>query len=383
MFALPFFILEGQMFDVMFSGKPHRKDRRTWKAILPLVLIVLVFALYGCSGTETTTTETTTEQRTTDASGLGQYGLVGAINEEVSFGLADFTIHGTLSIPDKSREKYPAVVLVGGSGPTDRDETIGANKFFKELAQQLVDAGIIVLRYDKRTLTHVDAFSSNPDNYKNMTIYDEVVDDAVYAVNYLLNDPHVDKERIFVIGHSFGGYLAPEIANNAGSSKLAGIVMLAANYTSILDLMVEQFEYISAVDGVVTPQEQTAIDRVRAARDYIQSPDYGESSDYSQSLQIYPPYWLSLNNYDPVKVIGGLGGDVKIMIAQGGRDYQVPARDFEAWKSSIGERAEYRYYEDLNHLFISGTGASVPAEYLVPGNIFEKLVDDIISFIKN
>lgn len=351
------------------------------------LLVFLAFAalLSGCSNTETTTAEATTEQRTTDELGLGQYGLTGAINEEVSFGIADFIIHGTLSIPDRSREKYPAVLLVGGSGPTDRDETIGANKIFKDLAQQLVDAGIAVLRYDKRTLTYVDKFSTEPENYKKMTVYDEVVDDAVYAIQYLRNDPHIDDERIFVVGHSFGGYLAPEIAREADSG-VAGIIMLAANYSSILDLMPDQFEYLASLDNVVSPQEQSAIDTAKAARDYVMSEDFDENSDYRMSLQVYPPYWLSLKSYDPIAAINGLSDSVKIMIAQGGRDYQVPVSDFEAWKEKLGSRAEYHFYKNLHHLFMEGastTEKSVPDDYMIPGVLDGKLVDDVISFIKN
>lgn len=68
----------------------------------------------------------------------------------------------------------------------DRDETIGPNKMFKDIAQALIKSGIAVLRYDKRTLTHVDLYAEFPEFYKEMTIYHEIVDDAVFAVEYLL-----------------------------------------------------------------------------------------------------------------------------------------------------------------------------------------------------
>lgn len=345
-----------------------------------VLMILIVFAISGC--TERTVTETTgIVEKTTPASELGQYGLSGAKNEEVSFGLPEFTIHGTLSIPDKDKKKYPAVILVGGSGPVDRDETIGANKIFRDISQNLVKAGIAVLRYDKRTLTHVDKLSENPEHYKNLTIYHEVVDDVIFAIDMLIADSRIDSSKIYVLGHSLGGNLAPEIANIAGDTKVAGIIMMAANVTPIWDLLVEQQTYISGLDGKIDDLEKRQIELYAQARDYIKSPSFNSASDYRKTLQVYPPYWLSLKNYNAIETAKNLSDKFKIMVAQGGRDYQVSVSDFEKWKSALENKAEFYLYENLNHLFIEGEGKSVPAEYMIEGSVSKDFLDDLINFI--
>lgn len=354
------------------------------KAMLLLFLFALLFSS-GCA--ERGTSDLGDEApKTTAASELGEYGLSGAKNEEVSFGTAEFTVHGTLSIPDKDKKKYPAVVLVGGSGPTDRDETVGANKIFKDISQNLVKAGIAVLRYDKRTLTHLNTYSEKPEHYTAMTIYHEIVDDAVFAVQFLRQDTRIDQTKIYVIGHSLGGNTAPEIARLAapeegGESYVAGIVLMAANLTPIWEALVNQSEYIAKLDGNISDLERQQIALYRDARNYISSSAFNEQSDYRKSLQIYPPYWLSLKRYDALKTAQELNKNVRIMVAQGGRDYQVTTAEYEKWKKGLGERAECYFYEDLNHLFIEGTGRSTPQEYLVPGSVSKDFIDDLVGFV--
>lgn len=345
-----------------------------------IFIVVLALIISGCS--ERTAPETTgIVEKTTSENELGQYGLSGAKNEEVSFGSPEFTIHGTLSVPEKGKKKYPAVVLVGGSGPIDRDETIGANKIFRDISQNLVKAGIAVLRYDKRTLTHVNKLSEEPDHYKNLTIYHEVVDDAIYGIELLSADDRIDSSKIFVLGHSLGGNLAPEIAGIAGDGKVAGIIMMAANVTPIWDLLVDQHRYIFGLDGEIDELEKRQIELYIDARNYIKSPSFNSNSDYRKSLQVYPPYWLSLKNYDAIDTAKKLSTKIKIMIAHGGRDYQVPVSDFEQWKKALEDRAEFFLYENLNHLFIEGEGPSTPAEYMVEGSVSKDFLDDLINFI--
>lgn len=355
------------------------RHMRRWLIFMALILSLLP-GLVGCGETERQEV-TSVVPKTTTAEDLGQYGLSGAKNEEVSFGLPEFTIHGTLSIPDKDKKKYPAVVLVGGSGPTDRDETVGANKVFRDLSQNLVKAGVAVLRYDKRTLTYLNKMSEQPEIYKNLTIQHEVVDDAVFAVQFLHADPRIDSSKIYIIGHSLGGNLAPEIARVAGEGKVAGIVMMAANVTPIWEAIVRQSEYIAGLDGVIDEIEKQQIELYRQARSYIGSPTFNKSSDFRKTLQVYPAYWLSLKEYDALKTAQELNSKIKIMVAQGGRDYQVTVDEFKMWKAALGDRAEYFLYDNLNHLFIEGKGKSTPQEYMTEGSISKDFLDDLVEFL--
>ena len=123
-----------------------------------------------------------------------EYSRAGAFHErEVTFGAADWQLPGTLTIPAEGKS-VPAVVLVHGSGPNDRDETIGGSKLFRDLAEGLATRGIAVLRYDKRTKTYGQRMSG-----LNFTIWDETVDDAVAAVALVRKLPEVDRGKVLIL----------------------------------------------------------------------------------------------------------------------------------------------------------------------------------------
>ena len=113
----------------------------------------------------------------------------------------EWELPGTLSLP-VGDGPFPAVVLVHGSGPEDRDETIGANKPFRDLAWGLATQGIAVLRYDKRTLVYAQAMK---DQIQSLTVQDETIDDALAAVELLRSADKIDPARVFLAGHSLGG----------------------------------------------------------------------------------------------------------------------------------------------------------------------------------
>ena len=153
--------------------------------------------------------------------------------KDVVVGTGEWQLPGTLTLP-KGNGPFAAVVLVHGSGPNDRDETIGPNKPFKDLAWGLASQGIAVLRYDKRTKVYPEKMAA----LKTLTVKEETIDDAVAAVELLRQTPNIDPQRVFVLGHSLGGYLAPRIAQ--ADTDLAGLIILAGAARPLEDLMLEQ-----------------------------------------------------------------------------------------------------------------------------------------------
>src|ERR1039457_5295412 len=202
---------------------------------------------------------------------------------EVKVGDGEWKLPGTLTVP-VGAGPFPGVVLVHGQGPNDRDETVGGVKMFKDLAEGLASRGIVVLRYEKRTLQYRARIAS----IANFTVQEEVVDDAVKAAALLRSLAEVNGSRVFVIGHSLGAYVAPRIAELDG--KLAGIVLMAGNVRPLEDLLVEQVEYM----GIKGDQ----LDRAKALQVKVKKLDPGDED--SPALGGLPvSYWVDLKDYDP------------------------------------------------------------------------------------
>jgi len=285
---------------------------------------------------------------------------------EVTVGESEWKLPGTLSVP-VGAGPFPAAVLTRGTGPNDRDETVGGTKVFKDLAEGLASRGIVVLRYEKRSMQYRARVAS----IAKLTVQEETVEDAVKAIALLRSQPEVNGSKVFVIGHSLGAYVAPRIAEADG--KLAGIVLMAGNVRPLEDLLVEQVEYM----GIKGDQ----LERSKALQAKVKKLEPGDED--SPALGGLPvSYWLDLKDYDPAAAARKLG--IPILILQGERDYQVTMTDFALWKAALGSSkgVAMKSYPALNHLFVAGEGKSLPAEYSKPGHVAPAVIDDIAKFIK-
>lgn len=273
--------------------------------------------------------------------------------EPVTVGTGAWALPGTLSLP--TGRAHAAVVLVHGSGPNDRDETIGPNKPFRDIAWGLADRGIAVLRYEKRTRQHGARMTAANGNF---TVREEATEDAVLAATMLRSRQEIDPTRIFVLGHSLGGTLAPRIA--AQDRALAGVIVLAGATRPFQDVAREQLVYLSSL----TPGAPNPEDSLQAL--LKRAPD---------------SYWKDLDAYKPAQVAATL--QIPMLILQGERDYQVTQADLEGWRSALRGRSgvTIKSYPTLNHLFMAGEGKATPAEYERPGNVAEFVLDDIANWI--
>lgn len=281
---------------------------------------------------------------------------------------------GLLTLPHGDGP-FAAVVLVHGSGPNDRDETIGPNKPFRDLAHGLAQRGIASLRYDKRPLVQ-------PERFENVayTVDDEVIDDALTAADLLRKRPEIDSGSVFVLGHSLGAMLAPRIA--AADEGLAGIILAAAPARPMGEILLQQLNHLAASGGEVAPAETTRIEAIRAEVQAMA--EYRDESAARPGLLGVPQaYWLDLAGYDPVAKAAELA--IPLLVLQGGRDYQVTVEDdFARWRQAFegSDRAKLHLYPNLNHLFVAGEGMATPAEYMSrAGHVDEDLLDDVAEFI--
>ena len=280
---------------------------------------------------------------------------------------------GTLALP-AGKGPFPAVVLVQGSGPLDRDETIGPNRPFLDVARGLAAQGIAVLRYDKRTHALPERFAGS----ETFTMDDETTDDAVAAVAALARTPGIDPKRIFVMGHSQGGMLAARIARRSG--KTAGIVLWAAPARSLLDLLLDQNRYLLGLQGTPSAQGQARLADI--ARRVANVRGSGAVARTDAPLDMPAAYWRAFDQVDPVADVQALGQPV--LWLQGERDFQVTAPDWQRWQQALGDapQATLHRYAQLNHLGIAGSGAPSPAEYAQPGHVAAQLIDDTAQWIR-
>jgi len=295
--------------------------------------------------------------------------------KETNVGTGEWTLPATLTIP-VGAGPFPAIVLVHGSGPNDRDETIGSNKPFKDLAWGLASKGIAILRYEKRTKQYGAKLVALP----NLTAKEEVVDDALAAVEVLRKTEGIDAKRIFVLGHSLGGMLVPRIGRL--DPNIAGLISLAGATRALEDVIPEQLAYIFSLDGTISPEEQKQLDEAKEQAAKVKALKPEDASSTTLVFGVPASYWLDLRGYDPAEAAKGL--KQPLLILQGERDYQVTMEDFKRWNTALaGKRnVTLKSYPGLNHLFIAGTSRSTPLEYDQAGHVDEHVIDDIASWIR-
>jgi alpha-beta hydrolase superfamily lysophospholipase len=273
---------------------------------------------------------------------------------------------------------HPAVVLVHGSGPNDRDETIGPNKPFRDLAWGLAERGIVVLRYDKRSYARPDDLAAVGED---LTVREEVIDDVHAALSLLWTVSEVDDDAVFVLGHSLGGAVVPRIA--AEYSQLAGIVVLAGSTLPLPEKMLSQTIYIAELDGQVSEAEKEQITQLEADVTRLRRGLRGEEAITGFILGAPLGYYRDLEEHDPVALAAEV--ELPTLVLQGSRDYQVTLDDFRRWERALSDRsgACLKLYEGLDHLFRSGDGPPGPHDYDRAQPMEDEVIEDIAAWMKS
>ena len=293
---------------------------------------------------------------------------------DIEIGSGEFTLNGKLTLPNNVLNP-PVVILVQGSGTTDLDETIGAvsNKPFRDIAHGLAERGIASIRYNKRFYQYADQVTDH------FTIYDEVLNDVSYAIDLATTDERVDGSKVYVIGHSLGGMLAPKIAKD--NPEVMGIVSLAGSPRHLEDIILDQVK-----DAMELQTNLTEEDKAYAIRQYEEMAqtikNLGNDNLSEAILGASGYYWKSLNEIDTKKLVKELS--IPMLFLQGSEDFQVYADvDFEEWKTILegNTNASFVLYEGLNHLFMQSNGLSDTKEYDIKGSVEPKVIEDIAEWI--
>jgi uncharacterized protein len=234
-------------------------------------------------------------------------------DERVSIPAAGFILAGTLTTPANATGKLPAVVLIGGSGPTDRDETVFGVPIFGHLARGLVEAGFVVVRYDKRGV------GQSGGRVESVTLTD-YAEDARSVVRWLERRPEVDKDRIAIVGHSEGAAVAMLLA--AREKRVKAVALIAGPGTTGAELVLEQQRH--ALDQLTMDAAERASkialqEQIHAA---VLKGTGWEGVPDGMRRAADTPWFQSLLAFDPARVMKDL--DQPLLIVQGELDTQVP-----------------------------------------------------------
>ena len=290
----------------------------------------------------------------------------------------EFPLNGLITFPDGTDGPVPAVVMVHGSGSSNMDEKVMKLTPFRDLAGGLARRGIASIRYDKRSFVHARKMLR-----QCITVKEETIDDAVLAVSILKSDPRIDKDRIFILGHSMGAMLAPRIDSEGGD--VSGLIMMAGTPYRLEDIFVRQLGQAS--------ESKTVVKWIAGIEDkiftkkfddlYSMSDEEAKRKKFAGGTTLY--YFKEMGRKTAADYL--LENEKPVLIMQGGRDFQVLADDdYLKFKELLSERKNtfFRLYPDLNHVFVEAMYDDISKaskEYSTERHIGEEVISDIVSFI--
>ncbi|GIK07200.1 hypothetical protein Aspvir_002856 [Aspergillus viridinutans] len=332
---------------------------------------------------------------TLQAAGMGSpwqpppYAAEGVTCVPLTLGKALYRVAAELTLPASagSCQKYPCIVFIGGSGPMDKDSTIGALKPFKDMALGLSSRGIASCRFDKFTCTLAGRFLT-----RNTTasLTDEYIYHVRHAIRKVRQHPNVDHGKIFLLGHSLGGLIAARLAT--AEPSVAGCVLMACPAQPLYRCAIQQLRYFKGLDecgGQPSSDElSNTIETIKVLEkqaELADDPSLTPSTPASQlPFGLGPAYWLEYREFDPIQSLQR--SECPVLVLQGARDYQATVNeDYAAFYAKFQDRqnVHFRLYEKLNHLFVPGEGKCTPAEYDIGGSVHMAAVDDIERWVKS
>lgn len=273
-----------------------------------------------------------------------------AEQREVTFDSGGIRLAGTLMLPDGSGA-FPAVLLVVGSGRTDRDENAGKLKIdsFRQIAAFLADQGVASLRFDKRGVgaSGGDFWSAG---------FADNVSDAAAGVGCLRAQGDVDADRVFVLGHSEGALIATRLA--ATDDRLAGAVLLSGFARTGEECLVWQGQRVAEGMGGFNKWliDLLHIDVVKSQAKALRKIKQSDKAVMRAQLvaKINAKWLREFLYYDPAEDFARI--DVPVLAITGSKDIQVPPEDLRTMESLVHGDFEAHEVPDLTHILRTDAG---------------------------
>lgn len=292
----------------------------------------------------------------------------------------EFPLNGILTLPENIEKPVPAAVFVHGSGSSNMDEKVMKLTPFKDLAEGLGKLGIASVRYDKRSFIHGRKMLKKGD----LTVREEVIEDAVLASELLKKDPRIDSENVFIIGHSMGAMLAPRIDAEGGNFK--GFVLLAGTLDSLEGVLFRQLDEMKngkskIMSWVASAQEKKF--KKSFENLYELSDEEAKRIPYAGGVSLY--YFKEMGEHLAAEYLEKT--EKPVLVMQGTKDLQVSTeKDFGGYKRAFGEKDNFsfRLYEGLNHCFVPALYDDISKatkEFSKERHIGENVISDIAGWI--
>ena len=348
------------------------------------IISILIFTLTAC---QNNTIKDSEEEQSQEQRNQEQEQIYEIINEKIIVGKGtEWELNGLLTLPKDIEGKIPAVVLVHGSGPQDMNETVYENKPFLEIAEYLTTNGIAVIRYDKRTFTHWAKMAQQFGG--SLTMYEETIEDAILATKILKSDQRIDENRVYILGHSLGGSLAPRI--HASGGDYAGLILFAGTPRSLIEVIADQqvlyytetMEEGEELNAILSSADSSVEQQITGILNMIDEEAKNIDAGSGISLYYYKDNLINLTE----KYIKDI--TVPFLVMHADNDFQVfTDKDFAMYKELLSNHSNvtFKLYEGLNHFFMPSTvtrSIDIQDEYKTKFNIDKQVLQDIVTWIK-
>ena len=303
-------------------------------------------------------------------------------SEKITIGKGtQYPLDGRLTLPDNLTNPVPAVVFVHGSGSSNMDEKVGKLTPFKDLAEGLANHGIASVRYDKRPYK----YGFKMVRHGGITVREEAIEDAILARKLLENDSRIDKDNIFIVGHSMGAMLAPRIDAEGGNFK--GLILMAGTLRTLKEVLEDQTaDMLSHMKGILKWLTEKQVKKIMKGFDGLENitDDEAKKRKFGNGVTMY--YFKEMDSFPTAECLKNT--EKPVLVMQGDKDFQCKADvDFAGYKALLEgrENVTFRLYENLNHCFVPsvyGIITKAKQEYNKEQHIGEKVIADMAEWIK-
>ncbi|WZX99402.1 alpha/beta fold hydrolase [Bacillus sp. FSL W7-1360] len=306
-----------------------------------------------------------------------------AVEEDITIGEGtNYPLSGKLTIPGNVEGPVPAVVIVHGSGGNDMDGVpMFPSQTYRDIAYGLAEQGIASIRYDKRTFVHLPELVA--EFGARFTVWEETIEDALFATALLKEDARIDADAVYLVGHSLGGMLAPRMDVEGGD--FAGLVSLGGSPRTFWEIYYDQLlEFGAEKDEEERVEWEAWLMSEREKAEKLL--DWTEEEAEAETVFEMPAFYLrDMLTFDMEEYMHTLSKP--LLVLHGDKDAQVRTEtDFVVWQQLLAgqEKATLKNYPQLNHLFVrEAPNKEKFAGYQVPAYVAEEVIVDMAEWMKH